>query len=60
MKITGYRVERYVLQMDRPIGDANFPSGDDVSQAGLLWMETDEGIAGLAPVSGRSFTAAES
>ncbi|MSR81794.1 MAG: mandelate racemase/muconate lactonizing enzyme family protein [Candidatus Latescibacteria bacterium] len=52
MKITGYRVESYVLQMDRPIADANYPGGEDLMPASLLWIETDEGISGLAPGGG--------
>jgi len=52
MKITGFRVESYVMQMDRPIGDANFPAGEDLMPSSLLWIETDEGISGLAPGGG--------
>jgi L-alanine-DL-glutamate epimerase-like enolase superfamily enzyme len=36
--------------MDRAIGDANFPAGDDLMGSALLWIETDEGISGLAPM----------
>ncbi len=49
MKITGYRVEKYEMKMDRPIGDANGPEGEDIAGGSLLWIETDEGISGLAP-----------
>ena len=52
MKITGYRVEHYTMQMDRAIADANNPVGDDLMPASLLWIETDEGIAGIAPGGG--------
>ena len=52
MKITGYRVENYTMQMDRPIADANDPSGEDLMPASLLWIETDEDIAGIAPGGG--------
>ena len=52
MKITGYRVENYTMQMDRPIADANYPAGEDLMPASLLWIETDEGIAGIAPGGG--------
>jgi len=52
VKITGYRVESYTMQMDRPIGDANYPAGEDLMPASLLWIETDEGISGLAPGGG--------
>ena len=49
MKITGYRVETYEMKMDRPIGDANGVAGDDISGGSILWIETDENIAGVAP-----------
>ncbi len=52
MRITGYRVESYVMQMDRPIADANYPAGEDLMPASLLWIETDEGLAGIAPGGG--------
>ena len=52
MKITGYRVEHYVMRMDRPIADANAPSGEDLMPSSLLWIETDEGISGIAPGGG--------
>ena len=52
MKITGYRVEQYTMQMDRPIADANYPKGEDLMPASLLWIETDEGLAGIAPGGG--------
>lgn len=52
MKITGYRVENYVMQMDRSIADANNPVGDDLMPASLLWIETDEGVSGIAPGGG--------
>ena len=63
MKITGYRLEKYIVKMDRPIGDANYPSGDSLSSFGLLFLETDEGITGIAPGGndkvGRLFEAIE-
>jgi len=52
MKITGYRVENYTMQMDRPIADSNYPSGDDLMPSSLLWIETDEGVSGIAPGGG--------
>ena len=30
MKITDFRVEKYQQVMDRPLGDSNGPSGDDL------------------------------
>ena len=52
MKITGYRVEKLTIQLDRPLADANFPSGTDLMPASLLMIDTDEGISGLAPGGG--------
>ena len=49
MKITGYRVEQYEMKMDRPIGDANGPIGEDIAASSVLWITTDEGITGIAP-----------
>lgn len=49
MKITGYRLEKYIQKMDRAIGDANYPQGDDLMASALLWIETDEGVSGVAP-----------
>lgn len=49
MKITGYRLETYIQQMDRAIGDANYPQGDDLMGSAILWLETDEGVTGMAP-----------
>ena len=52
MKITGFRVENYTMQMDRPIADSNYPAGDDLMPSSLLWIETDEGVSGIAPGGG--------
>jgi L-alanine-DL-glutamate epimerase-like enolase superfamily enzyme len=35
--------------MDRAIGDANYPRGMDIIGGVFLWIETDEGVSGLAP-----------
>ena len=48
MKIIGFRVEQYVMQMDRLIGDANLPSGSDLMPGSILFLETDENITGVA------------
>jgi L-alanine-DL-glutamate epimerase-like enolase superfamily enzyme len=48
MKITGYRCEQYQVRFNRPIGDVNRPTGIEVMQMGLLWIDTDEGVSGLA------------
>ena len=52
MKITGYRIQSYVMKMDIPIGDANSPMGEDLMPASILWIETDLGINGIAPCAG--------
>ena len=48
MKITGYRVEQYVMQLDRPLGDANLPAGFDLMPASILFIETDENVTGIS------------
>ena len=50
MKITDFRLETYEMRMDRPIGDANGPVGEDVAGGSVLWINTDEGISGVAPM----------
>jgi L-alanine-DL-glutamate epimerase-like enolase superfamily enzyme len=52
MKITGYRTESYTFKLDRPLADSNEPGGVDVIGSSLLWIDTDEGISGLAPAGG--------
>ena len=49
MKITGYKLDKYIEQLDRAIGDANYPKGDDLMGMSILRIETDEGITGIAP-----------
>jgi L-alanine-DL-glutamate epimerase-like enolase superfamily enzyme len=48
MKITGYRVEQYLMKMDRLVGDANLPSGVEMLPGSILWLETDENISGIS------------
>ena len=48
MKITGYRVENYVMKMDRLVGDANLPSGVEMLPGSILFLETDENITGIS------------
>ena len=50
MKITGYRTESYTFRFDRAIGDCNYPAGADGMGGGFLWIDTDEGISGVAPM----------
>ena len=49
MKITGYRIEHYSVQMDRPIADANAPTGEDLMPMSLLFIDSDNGLTGIAP-----------
>ena len=49
MKITGYKLDKYIQQLNRAIGDANYPKGDDLMGMSILQIETDEGITGIAP-----------
>jgi L-alanine-DL-glutamate epimerase-like enolase superfamily enzyme len=48
MKITGYRVENYLMKMDRLVGDANLPSGVEMLPGSILFLETDENVTGLS------------
>lgn len=50
MKITDFRLETYEMQMDRPIGDANGPVGEDIMGGAVLWINTDAGVSGIAPM----------
>ena len=48
MKITGVRTQPFELTMDRSIGDANNPRGRHHFGGSALWLDTDEGITGIA------------
>jgi L-alanine-DL-glutamate epimerase-like enolase superfamily enzyme len=48
MKITGFRVEQYLMKMDRAVGDSNLPDGVDLMPGSILYLETDEKITGIA------------
>jgi L-alanine-DL-glutamate epimerase-like enolase superfamily enzyme len=48
VKITGYRVEQYLMMMDRLIGDANLPQGFDLLPGSILFLHTDENITGIS------------
>ena len=48
MKITAVRTRPYVLELSRPLGDANTPHGFD-STAGLaVFVDSDEGVTGVS------------
>lgn len=48
MKITGYRVEQYLMKMDRLVGDANLPGGVEMLPGSILYLETDENVTGIS------------
>lgn len=48
MKVTGFRTRSYQFTMQRKIGDANGPIGSDAGSGSLLFVDTDEGLTGLA------------
>ena len=48
MKVTGFRTRMYEFTMGRRIGDANGPVGTDVGRGSILFIDTDEGISGVA------------
>ncbi len=48
MKITGVRTQPYEIQMTRPIGDANHPPGRDRMASTAVFIDTDEGVTGIA------------
>jgi L-alanine-DL-glutamate epimerase-like enolase superfamily enzyme len=48
VKITGYRLEQYLMKMDRAVGDANLPDGVDLIPGSILYLETDANITGIS------------
>jgi L-alanine-DL-glutamate epimerase-like enolase superfamily enzyme len=48
VKITGFRVEAYLMKMDRPVGDANLPSGVEMLPGSILYLDTDQGLTGIS------------
>lgn len=48
MEITGYRTLSWKYDRGRKLGDANGVTPDGISNAGVLLVETDEGITGIA------------
>lgn len=55
MKITGYRVASYLMRIDRPIADANLPSGLDLLPGSILHLDTDAGLTGISLGYGGAF-----
>src|SRR5579875_595579 len=48
VKVTGFRSRMFEYTMARRIGDANGPVGSDVGRGTFLFIDTDEGISGVA------------
>ena len=48
MKVTGVRTSVYEYWMSRRMGDANSPSGRDLSSNCVVEITTDEGVTGIA------------
>jgi len=55
VKITGYRVASYLMRIDRPIADANLPSGLDLLPGSILHLDTDAGLTGISLGYGGAF-----
>jgi L-alanine-DL-glutamate epimerase-like enolase superfamily enzyme len=53
MKITAVRHSpAYHYRLERPIGDANGPVGNDLGGGSFVYVDTDEGVTGIAPGGG--------
>lgn len=48
MKITGLRTKTYQFDLKRPLGDANFPEGRKKWAGMAVFVDTDEGLTGVA------------
>ncbi len=48
MKITGVRSQLYEIELTRPLGDANFPQGNTHLAMSAMYLDTDEGVSGVA------------
>ncbi len=48
MKVTGFRQQSYHFTMGRRVGDANGPVGSDRGSGGFLYIDTDQGVTGIA------------
>ncbi len=49
MKVTGFRTFPYRFELNRKLGDVNFPAGRKNWAAMALFLDTDEGLTGVAP-----------
>src|SRR3954447_14923488 len=48
MKITGVRTRLYEFTAGRALGDVNLPTGSDHANGLAVFVDTDEGITGVA------------
>src|SRR5262245_65828691 len=48
VKITGVRTKPFTMSLDRPLGDANDPVGRQTLASLAVWVDTDEGVSGVA------------
>jgi len=48
MKVTGIRTKAYEIELTRPLGDANDPRGCTHLAMMAVFLDTDEGISGIA------------
>jgi L-alanine-DL-glutamate epimerase-like enolase superfamily enzyme len=48
MKITGVRTQLYEIELTRPIGDVNSPNGRKRAASLAVFIDSDEGLTGLA------------
>ena len=51
MNVTGVRTTLFEIQLSRWIGDANSPSGRDRMASVAVFLETDDGLEGIALAS---------
>lgn len=48
MKVTGVRTKPFMMQLDRPLGDANDPVGRNRMASLAVYLDTDEGVTGIS------------
>ena len=48
MKITDIRTRPYYFELDRLMGDSNFPKGNRDMSGMVVYIDTDEGLSGIS------------
>ena len=48
MKITDIRTRPYYFELDRLMGDSNFPKGNREMSGMVVYIDTDEGLSGIS------------